>query len=85
MIIEKLENKIVIKGLEDFDIDHILLCGQVFRFKKTDYGYLVFSKDKIAKGYKGDGICEIQTSDVEYFFNYFDLSTNYSKIKQAVA
>ena len=85
MIIEKLENKIVIKGLEDFDIDHILLCGQVFRFKKTDYGYLVFSKDKIAKVYKGDGICEIQTSDVEYFFNYFDLSTNYSKIKQELS
>ena len=85
MIIEKLKDKIVIKGLEDFDIDHILLCGQVFRFKQTDYGYLVFSKDKIAKVYKGNNICEIKTDDVDYFYNYFDLDTNYSKIKQSLS
>lgn len=85
MIIEKLKNEIVIKDLDDFDIDHILLCGQIFRYKKTDFGYLVFSKDKIAKVYKDKDSCKIISDDIDYFYNYFDLDTDYAKIKNELS
>ena len=85
MIIEKLKNEIVVKELDDFDIDHILLCGQIFRYKKTDFGYLVFSKDKVAKVYKGEDSCRIVTDDVDYFYNYFDLDTDYTEIKKTLS
>ena len=78
-------NAIEIEGKEDFDIEHILECGQVFSFQKTESGYTVWSKDKMCK------VCEtstgwlIETADVEYFENYFDLKTDYSKIKKDLA
>ena len=81
MIIKKLKNEIIVSNLDDFNIDHILLCGQIFRYRKTDFGYLVFSKDKIAKVYKEDDVCKIVSDDVDYFYSYFDLDKDYSKIK----
>ncbi len=79
----KLEkNKIIIQNLEDFNITHILECGQVFRFVKRENGnYLIHSLDKRAEIVSHPTYAEIITSDVEYFINYFDLNTDYAKIK----
>ena len=67
---------------EFFSIKDTLECGQVFRFKPYKMGYLVFSRDKCAYAYQDSDftIIMVNDEDEEYFSNYFDLSTDYSKI-----
>ena len=54
----------------------------MFRFTEYKDGYLVFSLDKCAYCYNlGDkAIIECEDVDRDYFYNYFDLSRNYSDI-----
>ena len=65
---------------EFFNVEDTLQCGQTFRFKKYLEGYLVISQDKICYAYNKDGFAYIETEYPDYFINYFDLSTDYSKI-----
>jgi N-glycosylase/DNA lyase len=67
---------------EFFNIKDTLECGQVFRFKSFGNGYLIFSKDKCAFAEtKGDfTLITTNDEDYDYFYNYFDLSRDYSKI-----
>ena len=89
-IYELHKNKIVIKNLTDFNIKHILECGQVFRFEKLDvneteflkYAYKVISGANIAVIYEYENYAEIFTNETEYYVNYFDLNTDYSTIKE---
>ena len=76
------KNTIKIFGKEDFHPEHILECGQIFSFEKTDDGYIVFSKDKVAKIVEIEDGFLIKTKDVEYFENFFDLKTDYGEIKR---
>lgn len=64
---------------EYFNICDTLECGQIFRYKRLDNGgYGVYSQDKYAQlCYGGDGRVEVRTSDADYFWNYFDLDTDY--------
>lgn len=80
-----LNNKIVVTNPDEFNSEHILECGQVFRYKKFDNYFEVYSKNKKAKIFSYADKVEIETNDVEYFVNYFDLATNYSNIKQKLA
>ncbi|MCI8944966.1 MAG: 8-oxoguanine DNA glycosylase [Clostridia bacterium] len=81
MLIEK--NSIILTQLEDFDIRHILECGQIFRFEKLNEGeYVVYSKDKKCTVTQNDSSAVIKSDDCEYFANYFDLARDYSQIKQ---
>lgn len=79
------ENNIIVTNLKEFNIIHILECGQVFRYKKDQDGYVVYSKDKMAKitSYRDKII--IETDDVDYFINYFDLDTSYADIKNQLS
>ncbi len=74
-------NSIQIFSKEDFCPQHILECGQIFAYEKIDGGYQVFSGDKSAKIFERDFGFEVQTSDPKYFENFFDLQTDYGKIK----
>lgn len=78
-------NKIIIEDLSQFNITHILECGQVFRYLKLEDGYLVISGSKIAKIVKKDNFYEIACNDVNYFINYFDLDTSYTEIKSKLS
>lgn len=76
------KDKIVIFGKEDFNPEHILECGQVFSFFKDESGnYVVCSKDKCAKIMETSDGFVIETESPEYFEDYFDLKTDYAKIK----
>ena len=55
-----------------------LFCGQVFRFREYQKGYLVFSADKCAYCYAEGDSAFIDGDD--YFFDYFDLSRDYGRI-----
>ncbi len=79
-------DKILIEDTKDFDIMHILECGQVFTYKKNgEYDYDVYSLDNFANVKLVDGKYVILTQNPKYFVNYFDLDTDYDAIKKDVA
>ena len=63
-----------------FNPKDTLSCGQVFRFKEYKKGYLLISGDKICYIYSEGDNTYIETEYKDYFYNYFDLSRDYSKI-----
>lgn len=75
--------EIIVDNLIDFDINHILQCGQVFRFDNLGYNdYYVYSGDKRCRVVQGECTASILTNDIDYFHNYFDLDRDYQLIKQ---
>ena len=65
-----------------FNIKDTLDCGQIFRYQPYKDGYLVFSLDKACYVYQKDEQVTIlcNNEDEGYFYNYFDLQTDYSQI-----
>ena len=85
MKIVKDKNKIIITNPQDFDIVQTLNCGQIFRFVIDGNTARVFSLDKMTKiNFNKDKI-EIETPNTDYFYNFFDLSTDYGAIKNKLA
>ena len=84
-IYEIQKDKIIVKDLSQFNAEHILECGQIFSYKKIDENYVVYSDDKCAKIRKNNKNIEIFTKNTQYFVNFFDLNTNYSKIKEELS
>lgn len=77
----KTTNKIIIHDAKDFNIRQTLDCGQIFRYKIEDDLAVVFSQDKCAKIITEKDKIIILTDDVDFFEHFFDLKTDYSKIK----
>ena len=75
------KNEILIFDKNDFNPQHILECGQIFRYQKTPEGYEVWSQNRFAQLFETDFGYKIVTSDPKYFEEFFDLKTDYSKIK----
>ena len=67
---------------EYFDVKDTLFCGQIFRFKTVDNGYMVYTLDKCAyvetAGDTTTVFCE--DFDKDYFERFFDLSRDYASI-----
>ncbi len=67
-------------GAEYFNPADVLECGQIFRFEPFKEGYRVFSADRDCYVHT-DGIKTVVESEhAEYFYNFFDLSRDYSAI-----
>lgn len=81
-MITKEQNRIIVDS-DYFDPTAICTCGQVFRYKRIDDDWLIYSKDKKAIISECDSGYSIQ-GDTEYFFDYFDLSNDYSRIVNSV-
>lgn len=76
------KNTIKVTDKTQFNPEHILECGQIFRYSKlNEHTYSVVSKDKIAHIFEREDCYEIKTSDTDYFINFFDLNTDYTAIK----
>ncbi len=69
---------------EFFNICDTLECGQVFRFTPYKKGYRLISEDKCCYLYSDGEYSYIQTDDVGYFKEYFDLEKDYSKIYSSI-
>lgn len=83
-MIQKETDKIVIYN-KNFNIKEILECGQVFSYTKiNDNSYMVVSCNKVAIVTSFKDKTEISTKDVDYFYNYFDLDTDYEKINNEI-
>ena len=69
-----------------FNIADTLSCGQVFRYYDNgDGSFSVISRNKKARlYYEGDQVV-IETDHPEYFYNYFDLATDYGKIVEKLS
>lgn len=82
-MIYKLENNIIkVFDKSQFNPEHILECGQVFRFGKDENNnYFVISKNHKATIIEKDSYYEILSDNPDYFINYFDLNTDYNLIK----
>ena len=79
------DDYIQVDECDEFNIKHILECGQVFRYKVQPFGYTVYSGDQKADIYCQKGITKIFCKNKKYFINYFDLNTNYATIKSAIS
>ena len=76
------KDKIIISQSPDFNIAHILECGQIFRFYKYEDGsYGVCSGNKYAKIEQNGKNYEIFSKDTQFFADFFDLQTDYLAIK----
>ena len=71
--------KIVFKS-EYFNAKDTLDCGQIFRYKAINDGFLVFSGEKACFVKTQGEWTTIECEDEEYFKNFFDLDTDYQII-----
>ncbi|MDD4003271.1 MAG: DNA glycosylase [Clostridia bacterium] len=83
MIIKKEKNRLTVKG-EFFSAEQILSSGQVFRFNPYKQGYLLYAGSHIAYLCQSGDETVIECSDEDYFYNYFDLNTDYRKITEKI-
>ena len=78
--------KLVVKNTKDFSIKQILDCGQIFRYYLlTDKLAVVISSEKLAVVKENVNNVEIFAKDIKYFEQYFDLQTDYNKIKKELS
>lgn len=84
-------DKIELKNVEDFNLTHILECGQCFRWKKENDGsYTGVIKAGVMNVSSNDGkdICftyELSGDANQIIENYFDLKRDYKKIKDIIS
>lgn len=76
------DNVIKVYDKTQFNPEHILECGQVFRYGKDENdNYFVISKDQRATILEKQDCYEIISNNPEYFVEFFDLNTDYNEIK----
>lgn len=73
---------IQVYDLQQFDIYAILHSGQIFRYWQTEAGWLVMSREHWAEIKQQSNQIIITCDDARYFYNFFDLDTDYEKIKK---
>ena len=79
---------IKIDNVKDLDLTHTFECGQCFRWVPAEGGsYAGAAGDKIARIRLENGSLTVEASggDAEFWKNYFDLGTDYGKIKRDLA
>lgn len=78
------KNQIIINDLSQFNILQILKSGQIFSYDIVGDKYYVYSADKKAIVNQTQKMCVIQTDDVDYFVNFFDLNKDYNNDKMQI-
>ncbi|MCD8180129.1 MAG: 8-oxoguanine DNA glycosylase [Firmicutes bacterium] len=79
-------NNLIVRGLRDFNTEHIFDCGQCFRFNRIGGGtYFGIAKGKALKiSQSGDEVTFFDTSEKDFYetwFDYFDLGRDYGAVK----
>lgn len=72
---------IIIRNTKEFNTEHILDCGQVFRYRKSGDSYTLSAKNHKCLLHNENNCVIIKTEDTEFFVDYFDLNRDYGKIK----
>ena len=78
---------IVINDVKDLDLTHTFECGQCFRWVPSGDAYAGAAGDKAARISLEDGTLTIEATGggEEFWKSYFDLGTDYGKIKEELA
>ena len=81
------DNTVIIEDIKDFDPKHIFECGQCFRWiKEEDESYTGVAKGRVINVSKQGNKVFLKNTNLEDFnniwFEYFDLGTDYGKIKE---
>nr|WP_312578583.1 DNA glycosylase [Sedimentibacter sp.] len=89
MEIKENKNQLVIKNMEDFNLIHILECGQCFRWNREDDGsYTGVVQNKVINVSQKETDIYFNNANMDDYDslikNYFDMDTNYSEIKNRV-
>lgn len=89
MNIYEKNNMVVLEGVLDFDPKHIFECGQCFRWHKQEDGsYTGVARGRVINVSREDNNVYIKNTNLEDFnniwYDYFDLGTNYSDIKNTL-
>jgi len=81
------QNLIEIYDLSQFNLSAIMHSGQVFRYFENEKtgGYTLYSGSHKASLYKKDNLIICECDSANYFYNYFDLSTDYNFIKNKLS
>ena len=84
MKILKTKDKIIIENSSEFNIKELLECGQVFSYELVGSEYFVISLDKYAEITLKEKETVIRSKNIDFFYNYFDLDTDYNEIKNSL-
>jgi len=81
---------ILIKNVENFELNHIFDCGQCFRWNKEEKGnYIGVAFGRVLEVEKiGEDVMLYNTNKEEfykYWLNYFDLDRDYTEIKNQLS
>lgn len=77
---------VILKGIKNFELNHIFDCGQCFRWNRQENGnYIGVAFGKVIEvEKKQDDVILYNTNENEFeeiWKNYFDLNREYSKVK----
>ncbi len=61
-----------------------LECGQIFRFREYERGYIIFSGSEACYVYSDGENTVIECENSEYFYNFFDLARDYAQINNRI-
>lgn len=82
-------NTVILEGVADFNPKHIFECGQCFRWhKEADNSYTGVAKGRVINVSQKDNKIYLDNTNLkdfeEVWYNYFDLGTNYTDIKNTL-
>ena len=88
--IVEIDDKIILKDMEDFEPEHIFECGQAFRWRKEDDGsYTTVAFNRVLNVRREGGDIVFSPTNMEEFhriwYNYFDLARDYGEIKRELS
>lgn len=88
--VEEFENGVIIKEVENFQLEHIFDCGQCFRWHKQENGnYIGVAFGKVVEVEKREEDVVLYNTNMEDFKNiwedYFHLQRDYSEIKELLS
>jgi N-glycosylase/DNA lyase len=70
--------------VKDFNLEHTLECGQIFRINRVDGWYYINAQDKFFKISQVEKEIEFHGVDKEFITHFFSLNENLSKILKGI-
>ncbi len=70
--------------VKDFNLEHTLECGQIFRINREDNWYYINARDKFFKICQEKNEIEFHGADKNFIIHFFSLDENLSKILKEI-
>lgn len=88
--VEEKGTKVIVRGIEDFNLKETFECGQCFRWNEEEDGsYTGVAYDKVINVKLEKDMLIIDNTDLNDFydiwFDYFDLARDYRQIKESLS